>query len=168
MNPAEERQQAEAALAAVGAQQERTRRAARMPWWVYAATFVLIAGGTALNDFLNLTGAKVLAGVVVALFIVVIVSRFATQSTGPLSWARGVQPRQAFVPWVFLAVVVVGGAGAWLSARYGLSFAHTVGGAIGLPGYPYTMMGVLFGLVLTAVFALGHLLTGVALARNGR
>lgn len=165
MDQSADREQAAAALAAIGAQQERTRRAARMPWWVYAAMFVLIAGVTALNDFVDLSGAKVIAVVVLVLFVVVIVSRFAIRSA-PLSWVRGVQPQRAFVPWVFFVVMVAGVAGAWLTVRYGLGFAHSVGGAIGLRGYPYTMMGILFGVVLTGVFALGHLLTRVSLGEH--
>lgn len=66
-------QQAAEALAAVRVHQDRTRRAARLPWWVYAAVFVLAAGGMALNDVISLSGAKLVAVLVLVVLAVVFV-----------------------------------------------------------------------------------------------
>ena len=95
--------------------------------------------------------------------VVVLVTGFASGSA-PVSMVRGVQPRQSFDPRVFGAVVIVGGLGAWLIARYGTGFAHTVAGAVGLGRYPNTVAGVLFALVFTALFALSQAL----MRRTGR
>ena len=43
----DEQARAAEALAAVRTHQERTERAARLPWWGFAAMFVLIAAVTA-------------------------------------------------------------------------------------------------------------------------
>ena len=62
MDAQDEQQQAADALATIQAHQDRARQAARVPWWAYAVMFVLAAGGTAINDYINLTGAKLMAG----------------------------------------------------------------------------------------------------------
>jgi hypothetical protein len=160
MDELDERQAADA-LATVRAHQERTRRAARVPWWLYPVTFVVSAGVTAANDFVNLTGAKMISGVVLVLLVVV----FATSiiSGKPLlSTIRGVQARQTFVPWAFAVVVLIGGVGGWLVFRYGNGFTHSVANAVGLPGYPNTAAGVIYGAAFTALFALSQWLVALS------
>jgi hypothetical protein len=98
---------------------------------------------------------------------VVLVTSFAGQSA-PLSWARGVQPRQSFVPSVFGVVVIVGGLGAWLISRYGTGFANDVAGAVGLRHYPNTVAGVLYGAAFTVLFALTQLLITASQRRTNR
>ena len=167
MDEEDQQRQAAEALATIRTHQQRTRRAARLPWWVYPAMFVLAAGGTAANDFVDLSGAKLLAVVVLVLFVVVLVIGFVGRSA-PLSRVRGVQPRQSFVPWVFGVVVLVGGLGAWLISHYGTGFAHDVAGAVGLRAYPNTVTGVLYGAAFTVLFALAQLLITMSQRRaNG-
>jgi Mn2+/Fe2+ NRAMP family transporter len=159
-------QQATEALATVRVHQDRTRRAARLPWWVYVAVFVLAAGGMALNDVISLSGSKLVAVLVVVVLAVV----FATSRVNgpaPLGRVRGVQRRQSFVPWVFGVVVFVAGLGAWLISRYGSDVSHDLANAVGLPGYPNTVGGVLYGAAFTGLFALSQLLLTVAQRRQG-
>jgi len=165
MNEQDERRKAVDDLAVVHAHQERTRRAARLPWWVYVAVFVLSAGGMALNDFVTLGGAKLLAVLVMVALVVVLVTGFVTGSA-PLSRLRGVQSRQSFVPWVFGAVAVMAGLGAWLISRYGTGFVTGIADATGLRSYPDTVAGVVYGLAFTAVFAVSQLLTAVSRRRT--
>jgi hypothetical protein len=154
-------QQAAEALATVRAHQDRTRRAARLPWWVYAAVFVLAAGGMALNDVIGLSGAKLVAVLVlVVLAVVFVTSR--VNGPAPLGRVRGVQRRQSFVPWVFGVVAFLAGLGAWLISRYGTEATHDLADAVGLPGYPNTVAGVLYGAAFTGLFALAQLLLAVA------
>jgi predicted RND superfamily exporter protein len=157
MTQRDEQRQAAETLAAIRAHQERTRRAARLPWWVYAAMFVLTAGGTAANDFVGLSGAKLISILVLVALVVVLVITFVGRSA-PLSRLRGVERRQSFVPWVFVVVAVVVGLGAWLISRYGTDLEGGVAGAVGLRGYPNTVTGVLYGAAFTALFALTQLL----------
>jgi hypothetical protein len=163
----DERRQAAEALATVRSHQERTRRAARLPWWVYAAMFVLCAGGMAANDFVGIDGAKLIAALVLVLLVVVLVTTFVGRSA-PLSTLRGVQPRQSFVPWVFVVVMIVAALGAWLISRYGAGIVGGVARTTGLGDYPDSVAGVLFGAAFTAVFGLGQLLTGLARRRTGQ
>lgn len=156
-----DRKRAAETLAAIHDGQERARRAARLPWWVYAGMFLLIAGGTAALDFVDLNGAKLGAIVVLVLFIAVLAVTFVTRSA-PLSWARGVQPRQSFNPAVFVIVAVLAGLIVVLSDSYGTGFAHRIANAAGLHDYPNTVAGVLYGAVFTALFALGRMLTETA------
>jgi hypothetical protein len=107
----EPRRRASEALTTIRAHQERTRRAARLPWWVYAAMFVLTAAGTAASDFVSLSGAKLIAILVVVVLVVVLVTGIADRSA-MFSRVRGVQPRQQFIPWVFGVVLIVAGLGA--------------------------------------------------------
>jgi hypothetical protein len=127
--------------------------------------FVLSAGSAAADDFVSLSGAKLLAIVVVAALAVTLVVVFAGRSA-PLSRVRGVQPRQVFVPRVFGAVVIVGGLGAWLISQYGAAVTHTVSAAVGLAHYPNTVAGVLYGAGFTALFALSQLLTRTSQRRT--
>ncbi|MDT8915871.1 hypothetical protein [Amycolatopsis sp. PS_44_ISF1] len=151
----DEQQQAAEALASVRAHQERTRRAARLPWWVYAVVFVVTAGGSAATDFISLSGAKLVAVlVIVALVAAFVAGRYERSSL--LGRARGVQQRQPFVPWVFGVVLAVGVLGAWLIARYGTGFAHRLADSAGLGQYPNTVVGVVYGVAFTALFALGQ------------
>lgn len=152
-----DKQQAAQTLEAMRAHQQRARRAARLPWWVYAGMFILIAGGTAALDFVDLTGAKLTAIVVLVLFIAVLVVTFATRSA-PLSRVRGVQPRQSFNPAAFVIVAILAGLIIVLSHGYGTGFAHHLANTAGLHDYPNTVAGVLYGAVFTALFALGQLL----------
>jgi hypothetical protein len=167
MSEQNERRQAAEALATVRVHQERTRRAARLPWWVYAGMFVLSAGGTAANDFVGLSGAKLIAMVVLVALVIVLVITFAGRSA-PLSRLRGVEPRQSFVPWVFGVLVIIVGLGAWLISRYGAGLADHVAGAVGLRDYPNTVTGVLYGAAFTLLFALTQLLVTASRRRSGR
>jgi hypothetical protein len=160
----DEKQAAEA-LATVRAHQDRTRRAARLPWWVSAAVFVLAAGGMALNDFISLSGAKLVA-VLVLVVLAVVFATSRVNGPAPLGRVRGVQRRQSFVPWVFGVVAFVAGLGAWLVSRYGTDVTHALADAVGQPGYPDTVAGVLYGAAFTALFALSQLLLTVALRRR--
>jgi hypothetical protein len=157
MDDSDEQRQAAAALATVRDHQERARRAARLPWWVYAAMFVLCVAGSAANDFVDLRGAKLIAVLVLVVLAVVFVTGSASGSS-PLSRLRGVQPRKQLVPSVYGVVVIVGGVGGWLIARYGTGVAQGIGNAIGLGDYPNTVAGVLYGAAFTALFALVQLM----------
>jgi hypothetical protein len=161
MTERDEQRQAADALTAVRVHQERTRRAARLPWWVYAAMFALSAGGTAATDFVGLGGARLIAALVLVALVVTLVVAIATRSA-PLSRMRGVQRRQSFTPWVFGVVMIVGGLGAWLISRYGTGLASGVAGAVGLRDYPDTVAGALYGAAFTALFGLSQLLTTVS------
>ncbi|MFB9830899.1 hypothetical protein [Actinoallomurus acaciae] len=166
MNERDERQAAEA-LAMVHTHQERTRRAARLPWWVYAAVFVLTAGGTAANDFAGLGGAKLIAIVVLVALVVVLVTTFAGRSS-LLGRMRGVERRQSFDPRVFGTVLIVAALGTWLVSRYGTDLTGHVADAVGLRHYPNTVDGVLYGVAFTALFGLGRLLTAVSQRRTNQ
>jgi hypothetical protein len=165
MTQRDEQRQAAEALAAIRGHQERTRRAARLPWWVYAAMFVLTAGGTAANDFVGLNGAKLIAVLVLVALVVVLVITFAGRSA-PLSRLRGVERRQSFVPWVFVVVAAIVGLGAWLISHYGTAFEGDVADAVGLRDYPNTVTGVLYGAAFTALFALTQLLVAASQRRT--
>ncbi|MEU4249946.1 hypothetical protein AB0F15_21305 [Amycolatopsis sp. NPDC026612] len=158
-------QQAVEALAAVRVHQDRTRRAARLPWWVYVAVFVLAAGGMALNDVISLSGAKLVA-VLVLVVLAVVFATSRVNGPAPLGRVRGVQRRQSFVPWVFGVVAFVAGLGAWLISRYGGDVTRDLADAVGLSGYPNTVGGVLYGAAFTALFALSQLLLAVAQRRQ--
>ena len=160
----DEQQQAAQALASVRDHQDRARRAARLPLWVYAVMFVLAAGGMAANDFVNLTGATFMAAIILVALVAALVIGFVGRSA-PLSRLRGVQGRQQFSPRAFGAIVIICGAGLWLLVRYGSHLAQTIANAIGLPHYPYTVLGIIYGIVFTAVFALGQYLTARQAAR---
>lgn len=166
MNERDERQAADA-LAMVRTHQERTRRAARLPWWVYAAIFVLTAGGTAANDFVGLGGAKLIAILVLAALVVVLVTSFVGRSS-LLGRMRGVERRQSFDPRVFGAVLVVAALGTWLVSRYGTDLTGHVAGTLGLRDYPNTVDGVLYGVVFTALFGLSQLLTTLSQRRTNQ
>jgi hypothetical protein len=140
------------ALAAISDRQDRARRRARLPWWVYAGMFVLVAAGSAANDFVSVDGAKLIALLVLIAFVAILVITFATGSA-PLGRLRGVQPRQSFVPRAFAAIAVLGGAVAWLVAHYGDRFTGHLG------AYPNSVAGLLYGAVFTGLFALGQRLT---------
>ena len=129
--------------------------------------FVLSAGGTAVNDFVGLSGAKLIAILVLVALVVVLVVTFAGRSA-PLSRLRGVQRRQTFVPQVFGVVAIIAGLGAWLISRYGAGVADDVAGALGLRDYPNTVTGVLYGAAFTALFALSQLLVAASQRRTGR
>lgn len=165
MNQQDEQRQAADALAMVERHQESTRRATRVPWWVYLVMFLLTAGGVAVNDFVTLTGAKVMAGVVMVLAIVVIGTRMTTRSS-PIDRLRRAAPRQEFVPSAFFVVAVLGGAGAWLLTHYDTAISTHLAGAVGLHNYPNTVLGIVYGIAFTALFALGRFL--VERRRNAR
>jgi hypothetical protein len=163
----DQRRQATEALATVQAHQERTRRAARLPWWVYAAMFVLTAAGTAASDFVSLSGSKLIAVLVLVVLVVVLVTSIVERSA-LFSKVRGVQPRQQFIPWVFGVVLVIAGLGAWLISRYGNGFVSDIAGAVGLRDYPHTVAGILWGAAFTALFALTRLLITASPRRTNR
>ncbi len=161
----EDQRQAQEALALMQAHQERTTRAARVPGWFYVALFVFSAGATAANDFVDISGGKVIAAAIVVALLVAVVVRLAG-GAAPLSLVRGVAPQQSFAPRdkiVFLfAAAVIG----WLAARYGAGFGRAIASAIGVPGYPNTVTGLLYGIVATGLFALSQRL--VDRRRSGR
>jgi hypothetical protein len=163
----DQRRQATEALATVQAHQERTRRAARLPWWVYAAMFVLTAAATAASDFVSLSGSKLIAVLVLVVLVVVLVTSIIERSA-LFSKVRGVQPRQQFIPWVFGVVLVVAGLGAWLISRYGNGFVSDIAGAVGLRDYPHTVAGILWGAAFTVLFALTRLLITTSQRRTNR
>src|SRR3569833_4127984 len=109
------------ALATVQRHQEQTRRAARIPIWFYAVMFVLIAAGGAVTDFITLTGAKVMAVLVMVVLVAVLVARFVT-GKAPLDMARGVERRRQFSPRVYSAVLIAGVVCVLLVAQYGDRF----------------------------------------------
>ncbi|MDN3353150.1 hypothetical protein [Actinomadura sp. DC4] len=155
----DERQQAAEALATARVHQERARRAARLPVWVYAAMFVLSAGGAAVNDFVGVGGARLVAMLVMVMLVVVLAATFVGDRSALLSRVRGVQRQQPFVPWAFGVVVIAAAIGAWLISAYGPGFAGSIADGIGLRDYPDTVAGVLYGAAFTALFALSQLLT---------
>jgi hypothetical protein len=163
MNNQDDRGRAAQDLMTIRAHQDRARRAARPPWWVYLAMFALTAAVTAVNDAVDLNGAKLLAGAVLAVLVVVLVITFAGRSA-PLSGIRGVQREQSFIPSVFGVVVIVGALGGWLISRYGTGLADDVAGAVGLRSYPSTVAGVLLGAAFTGLYAL----TQALIARSER
>jgi hypothetical protein len=167
MSGQDDQHDAAASLATIREHQERTRRAARLPWWVYATMFVLSAAGCAANDFVDLHGAKLLSAVILVVLVIVVVVTFASRSA-PLGRLRAVQRRQTFVPQAFGAVALIGGLGVWVISRYGATIADKVAGAIGLSNYPNTVAGILFGAAFTALFALSQLLTETFQQRTGR
>jgi hypothetical protein len=167
MEEQNQQQRATEALATVQDHQRRTRRAARLPWWVYAAMFVLTAAGTAANDFVSLSGAKLIAVLVMVALVVVLVTSFTSRSA-LFSRVRGVQPRQQFIPWVFGVVLIAAGLGAWLISRYGTGAVSRVADAVGLRGYPNTVAGILWGAAFTLLFALTQLLITAAQRRTDR
>jgi cation transport ATPase len=148
----DDRRHATEALASIHDHQESARRHARNPWWVYAAMFVLIAGATAADDVVTLTGAKVIALLVLVAFTATLVITFATGSA-PLSAWRGVQRRQAFAPRAFVIIAVLGAVIGWLLIHY----SGRVAGHLG--GHPGVVLGLLYGAVFTGLFALSQRLS---------
>ncbi|GLY83483.1 hypothetical protein [Actinoallomurus iriomotensis] len=167
MDERDEQRQAADALAMVRTHQERTRRAARLPWWVYGAIFVLTAGGTAANDFVGLGGAKLIALLVLVALAAVLVTVFASRSS-LLGRMRGVERRQSFDPQVFGVVLVVAAVGTWLASRYGTDLAGDLAGTVGLRDYPNTVDGVLYGAGFTLLFGLSQVLTTASRRRTNR
>jgi len=165
MDEYEDQRQAREALAVMRTHQERTRRSALVPGWFYVAMFVFSVGATAANDFLDLTGTKVIAAVILVLLVATLVVRF-VGGAAPLSLARGVAPRGSFAPReriaLLCAVAVIG----WLIARYGEGIGHTIASALGVPGYPHAVTGVLYGALATGLFALGQRLVTVGGQRS--
>jgi hypothetical protein len=151
----EDQRQAQEALALMQAHQERTTRAARLPGGFYVAVFVFSAGATAANDFVGISGARVIAGAITVMLLAAVVVRL-VGGAAPLSLARGVAATQSFAPRgkfaLLFAVAVIG----WLAARYGAGFGHAIASAIGVPGYPNTVTGLLYGVVATGLFALSQ------------
>ncbi len=167
MSEYKDRRQAEEALALMRTHQQRTRRAARVPGWFYVAMFVFSAGATAANDVVGITGAKVIAAAILVALLATLVVRVVSRAA-PLSLARGVAPRgsmaQRDMIAMLFAVVVIG----WLIARYGESVGHSIASALGVPGYPNTGAGVLYGAVATGLFALSQRLITVEGQRSDR
>ncbi len=163
----DEHQRAIDTLAAVSAHQHRARRAARTPWWIYLATFVLIVGVGAANDVVDISATTLIAGAILVALVVVLATTFARKDTSSLlgRW-RGVQPRQQFVPWVFGVMLVVFGAVMWWLTHDDV--APSIASAVDLSAYPNTVAGVLYGLVFTALLGLSRLLTAVAMRGSAR
>lgn len=139
-------------LASIREHQEHARRRARLPGWVYAAMFVLVAAGGAANDLVSLTGAKLIALLVLIALVATLAVSFATGSA-PLSSMRGVQPRQSFAPRAFVLIAVLGGAVGWLVAQYGTRLTDHLG------AHPNTVAGLIYGAVFTGLFALSQRMT---------
>lgn len=148
-----EQRRAAEALASVREHQERTRRAARVPGWIYPAMFIWSAGALAANDFISVSGSKMVALVIMVALVATLVAGFVSGSA-PLSRVRGVQRRQALGPRMFGLAIIVSGLGAWLIVRYGAGLGESLAGAVGLAHYPYTVTGVLYGAAFTALFGL--------------
>ena len=161
-----DQQLAAEALATVQTHQAQARRAARVPWWGYAAMFVLSAGVTASNDFVSLDGAKLIAIVILAMLALTFVLTFSSR-TAPLDRVRGVAPRRPFVPQLYGPMLLINGVGLWLFSRYGAGFAQHIADAAGLNHYPNTVAGVIFGVAFTALFA-GYQLLLAATQRRTR
>ncbi|WP_216896314.1 hypothetical protein [Nocardia alni] len=155
MSEFEDRRQAEEALALMRTHQRRTRRATRVPGWYYAAIFVFSAGATAANDFVGIGGAKVIAAAILVALLATLVVRIAGRAA-PLSLLRGVAPRQSMAPRDLIAMLFAVAVIGWLIARYGESLSHSIASALGVPGYPNTVAGVLYAAVATGLFALSQ------------
>jgi hypothetical protein len=113
---------------------------------------VLAAAGGAANDFVSLTGAKLLAGVVMVLLVVVLVASFVSK-TPLLSRVRGVQPRQSFNLWISVGAVIVG----YVAIKLlGKTVASGAADTVGLHNYPGTVAGVLYAALFTALLALSQ------------
>ena len=167
-NGTTEQQRAREALAMMREHQERTERAAGMPVWIYPAMFVLSAGASAANDFVNLTGTKVIAAVIALALVVVLGVRMLT-GAAPLSLARGVAARQSPPNMrVQATVLLVLLAGVFVIARYGTGLGHSLADALGVPGYPHTVTGVTFAAVATVLFALGQRFIAASGQRSNR
>jgi hypothetical protein len=162
----EQAEQAARALASVEEHRERTRRAARLPWWVYAAMFVLVAATGVINDLVDLDGARLVAVVVLVALVGTVAVTFLVGGPAPLARLRGVGPRQAFRPRVFAVVAVLGGLVVWAVSTYGADAARALAGALGLATYPGAVAGVLLGVAWTGLFALGQVLSAAAERRE--
>ena len=167
MDEQDEQKQAVAALATVQANQDRAHQAARLPWWIYLGLFVFGVAGNAVNDFITVSGAALIAVLVLIALAVVMVVGIVSRSA-PLSRLRGVQPRQTFVPSAVVFVLFVGGIGIALISRYGNGFSDSLANAIGLGNYPNTVAGVIYGAAFTGLFALGQLLIRTSQRRTSR
>ncbi|MBB4683690.1 hypothetical protein [Amycolatopsis jiangsuensis] len=168
MGERDEARRAAEALAAVHTHQERAEKAARLPWWVYALTFLASAGLGVAGDFVDLNGAKFIAAVVIALFVVVFVAGALSRGSAPLSRVRGVQARRDVPRWQFGLVIVVLGLCLWLLTTYGHGLATGLAGALGLRGYPNSVLGVVFGAVFTLLFALSQFTMAALRKRSDR
>jgi hypothetical protein len=162
----EQGERAARALASVEEHRERTRRAARLPWWVYAAMFVLVAVTGAINDLVDLDGARLIAVVVLVALVGTLAVTFLVGGPAPLARLRGVGPRQAFRPRVFLVVALLGGLIVWAASTYGVGVTQALAAALGLQAYPNTVAGIVLGLLWTALFALGQALSAAAERRE--
>jgi hypothetical protein len=162
----EQGERAARALASVEEHRERTRRAARLPWWVYAAMFVLVAVTGAINDLVDLDGARLIAVVVLVALVGTLAVTFLVGGPAPLARLRGVGPRQAFRPRVFLVVALLGGLIVWAASTYGVGVPQALAAALGLQAYPNTVAGIVLGLLWTALFALGQALSAAAERRE--
>ncbi len=167
MNHQDEQRQAADALAMVEQHQERTRQAGRVPWWAYLAMFLLTAGGIASTDFVDLTGVKAMAIVILVVGVVVVGLSVRSRSS-LLSRMRGVQSRQEFVPRAFFVVAVLFGAAVWLLSSRGTAIGQHLADAVGLHNYPNTALGIVFGIAFTGLFALGRLMVESAQRRRFR
>ncbi|MBB4686811.1 hypothetical protein [Amycolatopsis jiangsuensis] len=153
MNDPDERQQATDALAEVRTHQSRAARAARLPWWVYAAMFVLAVVPLAADDFVDLGGTTAISAVVLGLLVLALVAGALGKGVAPLSRLRGVQARRQVSQERYGLVVAIGAAVTWLLVSQGPSLAAGLADEIGLHQYRNTVTGVLFGAVLTLLFA---------------
>lgn len=149
------------ALESVRRSQRRAARAARVPWWVYAAMFALTAAATLCVTVLTMPGSQWVAMIVLAAFLVVF-GLIVAGGHAPLDALRSVGRRQSFEPWVFGVVTVIGIAALWAATNFGAAIAGTVADAVGLVGFAYLVGAVLAGAAFTALFALGQLLSGIA------
>jgi hypothetical protein len=162
----EQAERAAGALASVEEHRRRTRRAARLPWWVYAVMVVLVAAAGAVNDAVDLDGARLLAVVVLVALVGTLAVTFLVGGPAPLARLRGVGPRQAFRPRVFAVVALLGGLIVWAASTYGAGATQALAGALGLAAYPGTVAGVLLGVAWTGLFALGQALSAAAERRE--
>lgn len=136
-------------------------RAARMPWWVYAAVFVVVGGAAFAASALERGEAGLSAVIVLALFLVVFGLAVASR-VAPLDRLRTVRRRARFEPVAFLVISVLGAAGLWIATRFGAAITNAVAGAVGLQAHSGIVAGVLAGAAFTALFALGRGLSALA------
>ncbi len=115
----------------------------RVPWWFYAAVFVIIAGVAAANDFVRLTGTRLIA----LLIVVAVAGMVATARV------RGGRPRPVN-PWLFGGALLAAGLFGWVVVRYEYGSGANLADRLGVHNYPHTAAGLISGTVVTLMLAM--------------